>query len=137
MLHYWKSAKQKRAYDTISGAVLSLTSLEYKMVQAIIPPLSPLCPSSLRYELAKYDSADVEEAYEHIYSLFCGHILFAEEQNGGPCLRIGGTYGLTQPDECAREIASLLGGTIPTLVIEGEVSEETVGAIRAVFGKNG
>lgn len=137
MLHYWKSAKQKRAYDTASGAVLTLTSLEYKMIQAIIPPLSPLCPSSLRYELAKYDSADVEEAYEHIYALFCDKTLFAEEQNGGPSLRIGGMYGLTQPDECVREIASLLAGAVPALIVAEGVSEDTVEQIRTILGKNG
>ena len=137
MLHFWKSAKQKRVYDTASGAVLTLNSLEYKMIQAIIPPLSPLCPSSLRYELAKYDSADVEETYENIYKLFCNKILFAENQNDLLALRVGGTYGVTPSDDCIHEIASFLDGKIPSLIVADGISQEDVTKIRNILAKNG
>ena len=131
MLHCWKSGKQKLVYDTASGAIVSLTSLEYKMIQAITPPLSPLCPSSLRYELAKYDSADVEEAYEHIYALSHTGILFAEDI--GKCfLRVGDPFGLTD-NEQAREVASLLGGKKPEFLYSENTPAAQVEAILTCF----
>lgn len=135
MLHFWKSAKQKRVYDTASGAVLSLTSLEYKMIQAIIPPLSPLCPSSLRYELAKYDSTDVEEAYEHLYALHRDHMLFAQDEDGTCRLRVGGAYGVSMADDCVHEIAAMLGGVVPTLCVDPTVDEDTLRQIRTILGQ--
>ena len=133
MIHYWKSGKQKLVYDTASGAIIPLTSLEYKMVQAILPPLSPLCPSSLRYELAKFDSADVEEAYDRIYCLFQDGILFALEKENQKCLRIGSPYGLIKPDEVARDVVKILGGAMPTMILCENISKNQVEEIRQLF----
>lgn len=117
MLHYWKSGKQKVVYDNASGAVITVTSLEYKMIQAITPPLAPLCPSSLRYELAKFDSADVEEAYETLYSLYAKGILFATSTDEQPRVRIGGAYGLSEANDLAHEVLNLLGGACPKWIV--------------------
>ena len=133
MVHYWKSEKQKLVYDTASGAVIHLTSLEYKMIQAITPPLSPLCPSSLRYELAKYDSADVEEAYERIYTLFKEGILFGEEKETEKVLRIGEPYGLTEANEIAKDVAKILNGTAPSILCSETVSQQQAEEIRRLF----
>ena len=133
MVHYWKSGKQKLVYDTASGAIIPLTSLEYKMIQAIQPPLSPLCPSSLRYELAKFDSADVEEAYDHIYRLFKDGILFALEKEGQKHLRIGSPYGLTDPDEVARDVVKILGGAMPKMILGENISKNRVDEIHQLF----
>ena len=133
MLHYWKSGKQKIAYDTVSGAVISMTSLEYKMIQAITPPLAPLCPSSLRYELAKYDSADVEEAYEKIYSLFTQGVLFATSDIACPKVCIGGQYGLTDADDLARELLSHLGNTRPEWIVSEQADSSAVARIQALL----
>lgn len=132
MLHYWKSGKQKVAYDTASGAIISLTSLEYKMIQAITPPLSPLCPSSLRYELAKYDSADVEEAYAKIYELFSRGILFSGAAVTCPKVCIGGPFGLKDADDLAKEVINLLGGQAPEWIVAKDTDEEIVARIRAL-----
>ena len=136
MLHCFKSAKQKLVYDTASGAVIHLTSLEYKMLQAITPPLAPLCPSSLRYELAKYDSADVGEAYDHLYALFCEGLLFAADHGEEAVLRIGEPYGLTQANEIARDVSSLLGGKSHKLAIQDGISPQVAEEIRAILCKN-
>lgn len=69
MLYTLKFSGKKYAYDCVSGAVIQLNSLQLKMLGAICPPLTAVCPTSLRYELAKFDSLDVEETYEYIYSL--------------------------------------------------------------------
>ena len=79
MLYTLKYAGKKYAYDSASGAVVATNALQFKMFGAILPPLTAVCPTSLRYELAKFDSLDVEEAYEYIYSLACDGILYKED----------------------------------------------------------
>lgn len=134
MIHYWKSGKQKLVYDTASGAIVSLTSLEYKMIQAVKAPLSPMCPSSLRYELAKFDSADVEEAYAHVYTLFKEGILFAEcEDENKVFLRIGEPYGLTEPNTAAHDVAGILNGKTPQFLLTENFPADTAQSILALF----
>ena len=79
MLYTLKSAGKKYAYDSVSGAVIQLNALQFKMLGAILPPLTAVCPTSLRYELAKFDSMDVEEAYEGIYALSRDGIIYKED----------------------------------------------------------
>ena len=79
MLYTLKSSGKKYAYDSSSGAVIQLNALQHKMLGAIVPPLTAVCPTSLRYELAKFDSLDVEEAYDYIYSLACQGLLYKED----------------------------------------------------------
>lgn len=100
MIKQWKNEKGRTIYDTISGAVIHPGTLMYKMVSALTLPLSPVCPSSLRYELAKYDSYDVEQIYEEVYAMHKQGILFASEDNAQnlPHLRIGGAYGISDMD---------------------------------------
>ena len=133
MLHYWKSGKQKIAYDTASGAVIALTSLEYKMIQAITPPLAPLCPSSLRYELAKFDSADVEEAYEKIYRLYTQGILFATPIAEQPRVCIGEAYGLTEANDLAREVLNRLGDVHPEWIVAPDIDAAVADRIKALL----
>ena len=78
MLYTLKYAGKKYAYDSASGALIQLNALQFKMLGAILPPLTTVCPTSLRYELAKFDSMDVEEAYDYIYSLFKDGLIYSE-----------------------------------------------------------
>ena len=133
MVYCFKIDKQKFAYDTSSGAVLPVTSLESKMIQAIVPPLSPACPSSLRYELAKYDSTDVEETYDRIYALSCEGILFASMESDQIHLRIGGPYGIADADHITREIAKQLNGKQPYFLIAECLPDEKIDEIKALF----
>lgn len=91
MLCTFRFEGKKYAYDSVSGAVIQPSALVYKMMGAILPPLTPACPTSLRYELAKFDSLDVEEAYNEIYSLFRDGILYCPE-NGAVRIRTEGEY---------------------------------------------
>lgn len=81
MLLTFRYEGKKYAYDSVSGAVIQPDALGYKMMGAIVPPLTPVCPTSLRYELAKFDSMDVEEAYNEIYALFTKGVLYCAEDN--------------------------------------------------------
>ena len=79
MLYTFRFEGKKYAYDSVSGAVIRPDTLQFKMLNAIQPPLTRSCPTSLRYELAKFDSMDVEETYDGIYKLFQEHILYVED----------------------------------------------------------
>lgn len=79
MLYTFRYEGKKYAYDSVSGAIVQPSALEYKMMGAILPPLTAACPTSLRYELAKFDSLDVEDAYNEIYALAQDGVLYRPE----------------------------------------------------------
>lgn len=99
MIYLYKYNGRKCCYDSKSGAVIELTALQYKMMGAIEAPLTPVCPTSLRYELAKFDSEDVSEAYDELYGLFSDGILFAEGDGNTAVLRVSGDHSTTDADE--------------------------------------
>ncbi len=134
MLHCLKIEKQKIAYDTASGAIIPLTALEYKMLGAVCPPLSPLCPSSLRYELAKYDSYDVEKAYDRLYALYRDGKIFAAEC-GQCCVQIGGPYGLKEVGAVAHEIVRLVNDTPIQIRVNEDADRSMANALTSLFEK--
>lgn len=81
MLYTVKYEGKKYAYDSASGAVLPINTLEFKMLNAMVPPITPASLTSLRYELAKFDSNDVSEAFEKIYKLVEKNILYAKDDS--------------------------------------------------------
>ena len=84
MLTLFKHNAKKYAYDTVCGSLSVLSALEYRMLEAICPPMEPSCPTALRYELAKYDSADVEDSYDALYEKALNGEIFLPE-NGTLC----------------------------------------------------
>jgi hypothetical protein len=80
MLILFKHNAKKYAFDTVCGSLSVLSALEYRMLEAIQPPMEQSCPTALRYELAKYDSADVEEAYAELYDKAANGVIFAPEK---------------------------------------------------------
>ena len=85
MLVLFRHNAKKYAYDTVSGSLTVLTALEYRMLEAIQPPMPPVCPTALRYELAKFDSADVEYAYDGLFEKAADGVIFAADDG---CLRV-------------------------------------------------
>lgn len=79
MLTLFRYNAGKYAYDTVSGAVLPLTSLEYRILELLTPPLPTALPVSLRYELAKFDSDLVCDAYRHLFEKYRDGMIFAPE----------------------------------------------------------
>ncbi len=119
MLYTIKKDGKKYAYDSVSGAVLAINNLWHKMLCAIIPPVSPASLTSLRYELAKFDSNDVFETFDEIYSLAQNGILYAEDD---------GVIRLTASGEYACE-SEALASALLAKAFEGKssVTFETVG----------
>ena len=99
MIYLYKYNGKKCCYDSASGAVVELTALQYKMMGAIEAPLTPACPTSLRYELAKFDSEDVTQAYDELYGLFCDGLIYREDKDGTASLRISGDHAVTDAEE--------------------------------------
>lgn len=102
MLLFIKNDSKHYAYDTSSGACIPLTSLQSKICEYIDLPPKPICPTSVRYALAKYDVADVRRAYSFIYGLYekkliCGKDVAAETAK----LLLSGEYSFVS-EELAR-----------------------------------
>ncbi|MBQ8207115.1 MAG: hypothetical protein IJZ89_00065 [Clostridia bacterium] len=102
MLHIFKVSGKKIAFDSASGAFIQLTALANKMLGALTAPLPPLCPTSLRYELAKYDSEDVSDTYDSLYSLHENGILFARGDEAK--LMLEGEYAAESEDEISEAL---------------------------------
>ncbi|MBE6702609.1 MAG: hypothetical protein E7585_04260 [Ruminococcaceae bacterium] len=79
MLILFRHRAKKYAYDTVCGSLTALSALDYRILEATQPPMAQACPTALRYELAKYDSADVEEHYEALYKKAADGVIFAPE----------------------------------------------------------
>ena len=69
MVHSFKYGGYRFAYDTVSGTLFRFDELTYKMLDYIGLPIPVDCPSALRYDLAKYDSMAISDAYDALYAL--------------------------------------------------------------------
>lgn len=80
MLHIFKLNGHHAAYDCTRRTFYPISALAMKILPGLEPPLTPDCPSSLRYAYAKYDSHDLSDAYAELYSLYEAGLLFAENK---------------------------------------------------------
>ena len=81
MTHTFRKNGERFVCDTGSGTVSTVSALQYKMLTYIKPPLTPDLPTSLRYDLAKYDGGAVEDAYTGLYALYEAGKLFSDGEN--------------------------------------------------------
>ena len=80
MIHKFKFGVHRFLFDSECGEVHEVDELGYKMADYIITPMAPECPSSLRYDLAKYDSDAISETYDRLLSLWREGRLFAVDR---------------------------------------------------------
>ena len=133
MLYTVKNQGKKYAYDSTSGAVLPLNNLKFKMLSAIIPPISEASLTSLRYELAKFDSGEVSEAFGEILSLAKDGVLYAEE-DGIIRLKASGDYAC-ESEALASALLTLAFEGKETVHFAGEYAEVAKTAANAVGAK--
>ena len=81
MIHTFKLYGSRIALDTDSGAVHLLDALAFDMLRYLEFPLSKNCLSTLRYDLARYESADVAATFSAFEKMnrdgvFCSEIGF-------------------------------------------------------------
>lgn len=126
MLILLKHDTKKYAYDTKSGAAVPLSSLQYKVAENVDLPLKPVCPTTLRYQLAKYDSGDVKRAYDYIFRLYESKII--NEETGTPVnLLLSGEHSIASAElakviiEAVRE---RIGDVKIDIIGESDISEE-------------
>jgi hypothetical protein len=79
MLALFRYNGKKYTWDTVSGALSTVSGLQYRMLEAISPPMEPVCPTALRYELAKFSSDAVEQAYDELYEKAANGVIFSPE----------------------------------------------------------
>ncbi len=77
MIKLLREDGQRYVYDEGSGTKTAVSALEYKMLGYIKPPMTKDLPTYLRYDLAKYDSGSVEEAYTRLYQLYSEGKIFS------------------------------------------------------------
>jgi len=63
MIYTFKLYGTRLALDTDSGAVHLLDALAFDMLRYLVFPLEKNCLSTLRYDLARYESADVSATF--------------------------------------------------------------------------
>lgn len=139
MLTTLKVQGKKYAFDTTCGALIPVSALQFKMLAAIIPPLTPVCPTSLRYELAKYDSGDVSDAYDELYAMKEKGLLYGEE-SGKILFMTDGEFGCSD-EAIVGEVLNSVFETVPDgMIFEAKGSgagkvTELAKTISAQFGK--
>ena len=116
MLILLKHDTKKYAYDTKSGAAIPLSSLQYKVAENLELPLKPVCPTALRYQLAKYDSNDVKRAYSFLYELYESKIINEDTDNKANLL-LSGEYSIASV-ELAKEIIHAVRERVEDVKIE-------------------
>ena len=63
MVYRFKLYGQRYMIDTASCALHELSELQYDMLSYLKLPFEDQFPSSLRYDLAKYESSQLAQAY--------------------------------------------------------------------------
>lgn len=80
MVHSFKLGGRRWAYDSGSRSLHILDELAFKMLDYIELPMPKDCPSALRYDLAKYDSAAIDDTYAELYKLYIDGSLYSDDQ---------------------------------------------------------
>ena len=80
MVHSFKLGGHRWAYDSGSRSLHILDELAVKMLDYIELPMPKDCPSALRYDLAKYDSAAIDDTYAELYKLYIDGSLYSDDQ---------------------------------------------------------
>ena len=80
MVHSFKLGGHRWAYDSGSRTLHILDELAFKRLDYIELPMPKDCPSALRYDLAKYDSAAIDDTYAELYKLYIDGSLYSDDR---------------------------------------------------------
>ena len=83
MVYMYKLNGHRGAFDCAARTAYPLSALALKIIETVTPPLTPDCPSALRYAMAKYDSHDLADAYAEVYALYEKGLLFCDKPAEG------------------------------------------------------
>ena len=86
-MHYYFIENGKRyLYDTVCGGICEVTRLQKEMlpyIQRLERPLPAVCPTTLRYSLAKYEVSAINEAYDSIMELIADGMITVDDEGRG------------------------------------------------------
>lgn len=92
MHHYFIENGKRYLYDTVCGGICEVTRLQKEMlpyIQRLERPLPAVCPTTLRYSLAKYEVSAINEAYDSIMVLIDdGKITVDDEGRGADSVSV-------------------------------------------------
>ena len=128
---YFIENGKRYLYDTVCGGICEVTRLQKEMlpyVQKLDRPLPDVCPTTLRYSLAKYEVSAINEAYKSIMKLIGDGLLSIDDEcHGADSVKI--RFEDTELTVALRAAKLAITG-IPTVE-----TGETVGADEVLFEK--
>lgn len=86
MHHYFIENGKRYLYDTVCGGICEVTRLQKEMlpyIQRLERPLPAVCPTTLRYSLAKYEVSAINEAYDSIMELIADGMITVDDEGRG------------------------------------------------------
>ena len=86
MHHYFIENGKRYLYDTVCGGICEVTRLQKEMlpyIQRLERPLPAVCPTTLRYSLAKYEVSAINEAYDSIMELIADGMITVDDDGRG------------------------------------------------------
>ena len=126
-------------YDLSSGEIFEYSRLEKELIpfmQRMEKPLPDICPSGLRYSLAKYEVSEIYEAYDRLLSLInTNKLIFTHPSERA----INVTLNVTSADtETLIKAFSFAVNHIPTIegltvIPSGESAEDMARELKARF----
>ena len=79
-------------YDLTSGEIFEYSRLEKELIpfmQRMEKPLPAVCPSGLRYSLAKYEVSEIYESYDRLLTLInTNKLVFTSNDDRGECAKL-------------------------------------------------
>lgn len=111
MIHVYKVNGERFVYDAGSDTSTPISALQQKMLSYIKPPMTEDLPTSLRYDLAKYDGGMVADAYDELYEFYLEGKLFAPVAEGkcANCVAAVRCSLLEKSDvECEKELSRVI-----------------------------
>ncbi len=125
MVHYFKLAGQRMVLDCASGYTAAVDEIAYKMLAYLTLPLPADCPSAIRYDMAKYDSALVDKTYQRILADHKAGMLYTDTPfDTEKCV----TMHIISSDT---KVTALEGSTAPVLLTDTDDAENAAALCRA------
>lgn len=86
MHHYFIENGKRYLYDTVCGGICEVSRIQKELlpyVQRLDRPLPDVCPTTLRYALAKYEVSAINEAYDGIMALIRDGMISVDDEGKG------------------------------------------------------
>jgi hypothetical protein len=140
-MHYYFIESGKRyLYDTVCGGICEVSRLQKEMlpyVQKLERPIPDVCPTALRYSLAKYEVSAINEAYDSLLDMIrSGLITIDDEGRAADTAYVRfDRETLTLAVRAAKTAVNCMPTveTVATVSVDGTLRDEFAGIITESF----